>query len=757
MSHLRSAVAVCIVSALIAVGCSSSGRERRAKEITVEAGGTIALPSGLTLEVPAEALEKDIELSIEELASAPEGYTALSPAYRFSPAGTLLKKPAKLRVPFTGEAKRATLFFSMPAAWKTTGWRWSGGVAANGFIESEISELGELFVADGSSYSERPDPTCASTKPVEGRGSPVGASSVSLVFHADDCFGRPLEGLTCSESPGACDFALREDDAPLSVEAVLTPLPTTGAVPFITVALDVSSSTQTSLKELVESVTSFVEAVQTTNGLNARISLAVFDRSKALTIWQRPSVDVARLKERLVALESFTPPDPNGTNLHGAIIDALAASAAEQTEFRLRNAGGVFPVGYTVLFTDGTDTAGIKSLSEAEAAIKASSDLVWVVGLKSPDYDAANIEKLAPHRVWTAATPAALETAFLAVGNRIVNQHKNIHALGYCSPKAAGDHEVSIDVAGSQTATRAAWSFNAEKFGTGCSLALFKTACDGLSCGGLGCGGCDERTQSHCDGSRCVDSCEGRCTFFPKAGAGLSQLLCWQDAVCDGSSLTNDYGYTQVCQTAGLPGCGACGEGQARIRGGVFTRGGDGGIAPQVVSVSTFCMDKHEAGAPATGVTWADAKAACEAGMRRLPTEAEWELAARGLEGRKYPWGNDPNPDCAHANFSGCQRDAEGVVASYAVPSGGLEAGKSPEGVADLAGNVAEWVADCHLPYDLTPAANPMAQRDGCIDRVTRGGSFRSDALSLSPVLRGLRAAGDSSEEVGYRCVSRPQ
>ena len=144
---------------------------------------------------------------------------------------------------------------------------------------------------------------------------------------------------------------------------------------------------------------------------------------------------------------------------------------------------------------------------------------------------------------------------------------------------------------------------------------------------------------------------------------------------------------------------------------------------------------------PVVNVTWYEAMAYAAWVGGSLPTEAQWEFAARGKEGRTYPWGDKPEPTCDRANFSGCRPDGLKPVKA------GRETGKTPEGVYDLAGNAWEWCRDWAGDYPLEEQADPLGPATGSA-RVVRGGGF-----DLSP--RYQRGAGrfliDPERPRGYR------
>ncbi|MBI4956622.1 MAG: SUMF1/EgtB/PvdO family nonheme iron enzyme [Myxococcales bacterium] len=199
--------------------------------------------------------------------------------------------------------------------------------------------------------------------------------------------------------------------------------------------------------------------------------------------------------------------------------------------------------------------------------------------------------------------------------------------------------------------------------------------------------------------------------------------------------------------------------------------------AGEVAFYGRFCngdrrdLDAH----PVNCVDWAQADAFCRSLAGRLPTEAEWERAARGDDARPYPWGReDPSPDRLNVCGTECREATArpgmpGLGAAYeradafatTAPVGQFLAGASPAGVLDLAGNVMEWTADWYAPYDPATTVDPVRSdrpAGNAPRRVARGGGWDAGALAEA---RAARRGPYPSElrfpHLGFRCVATPR
>ncbi|MFL6619708.1 MAG: SUMF1/EgtB/PvdO family nonheme iron enzyme [Povalibacter sp.] len=218
--------------------------------------------------------------------------------------------------------------------------------------------------------------------------------------------------------------------------------------------------------------------------------------------------------------------------------------------------------------------------------------------------------------------------------------------------------------------------------------------------------------------------------------------------------------------------------GEVLIEQGTFVMGDDENVPQRRVFVSRFYIDRTEVtvqayahfldasgqlappddwaqidlarhGAlPIVGVSWSDAQTFCKWAGKRLPTEAEWERAARSTDGRSYPWG-ESEPNATLAVYGSSEDPYTGGLQ----PVGTHAAGQSAEGVQDLAGNASEWVNDgWGEGVDMRDVRDPSGPANE-EDRVIKGSSWQNPATALRSALRYHAHADSLPPDVGFRCA----
>ena len=166
-----------------------------------------------------------------------------------------------------------------------------------------------------------------------------------------------------------------------------------------------------------------------------------------------------------------------------------------------------------------------------------------------------------------------------------------------------------------------------------------------------------------------------------------------------------------------------------------------------------YVVDPGYENHPIVGVSWYGAHAYCSQNEQRLPTEAEWEKAARGdNDTRRYPWGNS-DADCTKTNMR--RDDLTTFCVGETMPVGSYPTGVSPYGVMDMAGNAHEWVNDWYSGsyYNESPYANPQGPEGG-LYKIAKGGSWWFHSPYVRIPSRYELPAGATHYDRGFRCVA---
>lgn len=353
-----------------------------------------------------------------------------------------------------------------------------------------------------------PPVPCVRIRPIDVRTNQPVPASVAVVVAVDDCDGVPVIGLTLA------GFKVYEDQKVISPTESSTTLLSRGADVVVSLVIDNSPSVRVSgaLPQAVAAAKQYVEQVMVSPSVHA----GVWFFSKALAPRQPYTTDKAAVLAALDGLLTDTS-GLNTTNLYGSLIDMLAVSRTFQAQHRGVMAGGVTTLGQVVLFTDGSDQAGVNTLDDVRAALDGTSDDVLAIAFGG-EIEADVIPILGKDGWYVAQAAGDLGTRFAEAAVRTKALQKRLYVVGYCSPKLAGQHGVTIEVVDGDTVLGISRSvpFDASGFNTsgpGCSLSTFDAACDGHSCGGLLCGTCGPgmclTTECRCPEPFVGDHCAG--------------------------------------------------------------------------------------------------------------------------------------------------------------------------------------------------------------------------------------------------------
>jgi len=424
-----------------------------------------------------------------------------------------------------------------------------------------------LLAACGSSGTTppatkaEPSTSCVKVRKLDTRVGEPTAFGITAAFMITDCgTGKGVSGLTTTS------FTIEEDGKAVDAIESASVILSRTAEPYLTVVLDNTPTVRQSgaTDAIADGAIALVDNLSKA-APNARVAVHWFD-IKA-DVKQDFTNDFAKAKSAIEAYKTASAGTPS-TNLYGSIVAAVGLSKQAQQARKDNQKNGVLTYGNIVVFTDGADNAAINTLQDAQEAIADTNDEVQMVGFKhSDELDPETFKKLGNAPAVVVTSIEKLKSAFAAKADQIASLANGTYVLGYCTPKAAGTHTVTIRLPGKGASDPV--PFDATPFqtqgGPACGVDKFQKACDGLMCGGLWCGGCFDtcNAQNVCEctggkgGAKC-DICLNSHKEFPSCdkclplytGADCDQCA---DAskggdLCDGCA---NFGFA-------LPGCKAC-------------------------------------------------------------------------------------------------------------------------------------------------------------------------------------------------------
>ena len=376
--------------------------------------------------------------------------------------------------------------------------------------------------------------------------------SVGLLFSAENCNdGSGIKGLVAKDFNILVNRTGKYET--LKSEEASDLIPAKGLRSYVTLLLDMSTSTKSLQASIIAGAKSAVDELLVNRKIGARIGVRVFDGGdyKSSSTWQVPTQNATLLKKRLGELQTKYKVLYPGTNLNGSIIGAISSLQTRQRNIVSHNKEGLATRGYLIIFTDGGDTAALKTqksaISSLSNARSSSSNRVesYLVGFKGKDYDPKEMDKLmgSSKYIALANNSADVKAKFNEVATKIINKLSGYYTFLYCPTSKRGSIKIELNNPKYKANIPLITSYSVTfKAGDLCDLNYLKNDCKTKGCGGLFCGGCNEENEV-CTSKLTCDN------------------LCIAKKNCSGKTQLNIAGYNINCNAkeAGVLACsGIC-------------------------------------------------------------------------------------------------------------------------------------------------------------------------------------------------------